>query len=105
MTDSVNFRRGDDSKAFGQNLLRINLSDPDGLLVNHSVSKAEIRFNPNVTKVYENPTFPLVVNLTSEESSNLSVGDNYAVMALWDEEGRKLTPEGGKIIKIGERKV
>ena len=101
----INFRRGDDSQAFGQNLLWINLSDPDGLLENHSISKAEIRFNPSVTKTFLNPVFPLVVNLTSEESANLSVGDNYAVMALWDELGRKLTPEGGKIIKIGERKV
>ena len=105
MADDVNLIRGDDSQAFGQNLLRINLQDPDGLLVNHSISKAEIRFNPSVAKVYENPVFPLLVNLTSEESGNLSVGDNYAVMKLWDELGRPLTPEGGKIIKIGERKV
>ena len=101
----TNLIKGDDSQAFGQNLLRITLSDPDGLLVNHSISKCEIRFNGCVTKTFENPQFPLVINLTSEESNKLSVGKNTAVMAVWDEDGRKLTPEGGQIIVIGAKKV
>lgn len=105
MTDNVNLISGDDSRAFGQNLLRITLSDPDGLLNNHSISRCEIRFCGCVTKVFENPVFPLIVNLTSEESEKLSVGNNTAVMAVWDEDGRKLTPDGGQIIKIGARKV
>lgn len=104
MTDN-NLIRGDSSTAFGQNLLRITLSDPDGLLVNHSISKCEIRFNGCVTKVIENPEFPLVINLTSEESDKLSVGKNTAVMAVWDENGEKLTTKGGQIILIGAKKV
>lgn len=104
MPDS-NLIKGDDSQAFGQNLLRITLSDPDGLLNNHRISRCEIRFSGCVAKVFENPVFPLIVNLTSEESERLSVGNNTAVMAVWDEDGRKLTPEGGQIIKIGARKV
>lgn len=105
MIDKSDLIRGDDSQAFGQNLLRITLSDPDHLLDRHTISKCEIRFNGCVTKVYENPEFPLVINLTSEESAKLSVGNNTAVMAVWDEEGRKLTPEGGQIINIGAKKV
>lgn len=97
--------KGDDSQAFGQNLLRITLSDPDGLLDRHSISKCEIRFNGCVTKTFLNPEFPLIINLTSEESNKLSVGNNTAVMAVWDEEGHKVTPAGGQIIKIGAKKV
>lgn len=104
MADS-NLIRGDDSQAFGQNLLRINLSDPDGLLNTHSISKCEIRFNGCVAKTFSNPEFPLIINLTSEESEKLSVGNNTAVMAVWDEDGRKLTPKGGQIIVIGAKKV
>ena len=104
MADS-NLIRGDSSTAFGQNLLRINLSDPDGLLVGHSISKCEIRFNGCVTKIIENPVFPLIINLTSEESDKLSVGKNTAVMAVWDENGQKLTAKGGQIISIGAKRV
>ena len=100
-----NLIRGDSSTAFGQNLLRITLSDPDGLLENHSISKCEIRFNGCVTKTIENPEFPLVINLTSEESDKLSVGNNTAVMAVWDENGQKLTTKGGQIVVIGAKKV
>jgi len=100
-----NLIRGDSSTAFGQNLLRITLSDPDGLLNNHSISKCEIRFNGCVTKTILNPEFPLVINLTSEESEKLSVGGNNAVMAVWDENGQKLTTKGGQIINIGAKRV
>lgn len=105
MADKSNLIRGDDSQAFGQNLLRITLIDNAHLLDNHKISRCEIRFNGCVTKVFENPEFPLIINLTSEESNKLSVGNNTAVMAVWDEDGRKLTPEGGQIIKIGAKKV
>ena len=106
MTEQTpNLIRGDDSQAFGQNLLRITLSDPDHLLDTHSISKCEIKFGGCVTKTFLNPVFPLVINLTSAESEKLDVGNNTAVMAVWDEDGRKLTPEGGQIINIGAKKV
>ena len=102
---NANLIKGDDSHAFGQNLLRINLRDEEGLLNDHTISKCEIRFSGCVTKVIENPVFPLIINLTSEESQKLSVGNNTAVMAVWDEDGRKLTAEGGQIIVLGAKKV
>jgi len=105
MADDVNLIRGDSSTAFGQNLMRITLSDPDGLLNNHTISKCEVRFHCGVIKQFEKPTFPLLVNLTSEESDRLSVGNNTASLALWDENGQKLTAKGGKIIVIGAKKV
>ena len=105
MTDNANLIRGDSSTAFGQNLIRITLSDPDGLLEHHSISKCEIRFNGCLTKTFMNPQFPLLVNLTSEESNKLSTGNNTAVMAVWDENGEKLTTKGGQILDIGAKKV
>ena len=96
---------GDNSAAFGQTLFTINLRDPDGLLKGHSISKAEVKVNGVVDKVYQNPEFPLRVNLTSEESIKLMAGENIAYLAIWDELGQKVTPEGGQIIRIGARKV
>jgi len=100
-----NMIQGDDSRAFGQNLLRVSLSDPDNLLENHSISKCEIRFNGCLIKSFENPQFPLLINLTSEESNKLAVGSSTATLAVWDENGQKLTAEGGQIIKVGARRV
>lgn len=101
----VDLTSGDDSQAFGQNLLRITLKDDDGLLNDHSISKAELKINGGVAKVYENPVFPLIINLSSSESEQLAIGQNMAYLAIWDEDGRKLTPEGGQIIVIGVKKV
>ena len=96
---------GDDSQAFDQNLLRIKLKDPDGLLNGHSISKAELKINGVLRKEYQNPVFPLLVNLTSTESEKLQAGQNIAYLAIWDEQGRKVTPEGGQIIRIGVKRV
>lgn len=101
----TNVTQGDNTAAFGQHLLRLLLRDPDGLLENHSISKCEVRFACGVIKRYENPTFPLTIDLTESESARLLVGDNTASLAVWDELGRKVTPEGGQIIKVGARKV
>ena len=103
--EDTNLIRGDDSQAFGQNLIRITLSDPDGLLEHHSISKCEIRFNGCLTKTIDKPTFPLLINLTSEESKKLTVGNNTAALAVWDEDGRKLTAEGGQIVVAGGQRV
>lgn len=104
-TQQTNLTQGDNTRAFGQHLLRISLRDPDGILERHSISKAEIRFACGLIKSFDKPTFPLLVDLTEEESQRLLVGDNTASLAVWDEEGRKVTPEGGQIIKVGARKV
>ena len=103
--EDTNLIKGDDSQAFGQNLIRITLNDPDGLLNNHSISKCEIRFNGCLSITIDKPVFPLLVNLTSEQSKKLTVGNNTAALAIWDELGRKLTAEGGKIVVVGGQRV
>lgn len=100
-----NLTQGDNTAAFGQHLLRITLNDPDGLLEHHSISKCEIRFACGLVKSFLNPVFPLVVDLTEQESQRMLVGNNTAVMAVWDEMGRKVTPKGGQLIVVGARKV
>lgn len=100
-----NLIQGDNTQAFGQHLLRISLLDPDGILEIHSISKAEIRFACGIIKSFDKPTFPLLVDLTEQESQMLLVGNNTASLAVWDELGRKVTPKGGQIIKVGARKV
>lgn len=101
----TNLIQGDNSAAFGQSLLRITLKDDSGLLNNHSISRCEIRFSGCMTKTINNPHFPLIINLTSEESSKLMAGNNKAYLAVWDEKGQKLTAEGGQVINIGAKKV
>lgn len=103
--ETENMIQGDNTAAFGQHLMRINLLDPDGLLVNHSISKCEIRFACGVKKSYQNPTFPLVIDLTEEESQKMLVGKNTATIAVWDELGRKVTPKGSQVLVVGARKV
>lgn len=101
----VDLIQGDNTQAFGQHLLRINLRDPDNILEGHSISKAEIRFACGLVKTFDKPTFPLLVDLTEQESQRMRVGNNTASLAVWDEKGRKVTPEGGQLIIVGARKV
>lgn len=100
-----NLTQGDNTAAFGQHLMSVILNDPDNILEGHSISKAEIRFACGLKKTYENPVFPLAIDLTEEESNRMLVGGNTASMAVWDELGRKVTPKGGQIITVGARKV
>lgn len=104
-TEENNLIQGDNTEAFGQHLMRVYLNDPDGVLVGHSISLAEIRFACGLKKSYKNPQFPLTIDLTEEESNKMLVGKNTATLAVWDEKGRKVTPKGGQEIKVGARKV
>lgn len=81
--------KGDDTGAFGQNFLKVNLSVPTG----HAVSKAEIKIGILEPIIINNPDFPLVINLTSEQTS-LLMNKNDVYMAVYDEEGRKATCKG-----------
>jgi len=101
----VDLIQGDNTQAFDQHLLRIDLRDPDNVLQGHSISKAEIRFACGVLKTFIKPTFPLLVDLTEQESQRMLVGNNTATLAVWDEKGRKVTPKGGQVITVGARKV
>ena len=80
--------KGDDSGAFGNNFITINLDNPLG----YPISKA-IFVCGCIKKTFENPVFPLVINFNSEETETLrSVNTCYLV--VYDSEGRQKTCKG-----------
>lgn len=80
--------RGDDTDAFGQKFITIELENVNELII----SKAEFRCG-NILKTFENPIFPIEVSLTSEETSQLQQ-NNICYLAIYDEQGRKHTCNG-----------
>ena len=83
------YYKGDDFNAFGEDWVEIELDFPEDWLI----SKAEFKVGNLPTMRFPNPIFPLVVNLTSEQSANLK-DVNTCYMAIYDEEGRKKTLDG-----------
>lgn len=79
--------RGDDTNAFGGNFLKISLNNPN----NKFISKAEFRCGA-VFKSFENPMFPLLINLNADETNKLQQ-ENKGYLAIYDELGRKKTIE------------
>ena len=80
--------RFDDTDAFGQEYMTINVTIPEGW----EVSKAEWRAG-SVLKTFENPVFPLNLVLSSEETGKLQ-NVNVCYLAIYDTQGRKQTCEG-----------
>lgn len=82
-------RKGDDTNAFDFGFLTVNLKDAE----QYTIYKAEIRIGI-LTKTIENPQFPLEISLNKEETMKLSTCGNDCFMAIYDEQGRKITCEG-----------
>lgn len=80
--------KGDNTRAFGNNLLRAYLNNPMG----YTISKAVFQCG-KIQKTFENPVFPLDINMTGAETNTLSY-QNECSMALWDEYGQKYTAHG-----------
>lgn len=78
----------DDTNAFNQNFLIIELENPTGL----AVSKAEFRCG-KIFKTFKNPVFPLEIDFSAEETELLNY-TNACYLAVYDEQGRKRTCEG-----------
>lgn len=99
MSNTIGIYKGDDTAAFGGLLVRIHLILPPEL-ENIPITKAVVSINVDcnlinndITKVYENPTFPLDINLNSTETKKLQ-SKNHLYLAVWDELGRKRTATG-----------
>lgn len=99
---SQNIYQGDNTAAFGGNFLTIDVSAGEGMPV-PLITKAELKIGC-FTKVIENPTFPLKINLTEEETTHLKT-ENTAYLAVWDNQGRKKTCEGSLIINTNPQRV
>ena len=95
--------RGDSTAAFSQNFLEICAEFPDDTWAER-VSKAEFKVGPLPVMTFENPVFPLTVNLTSEQTALLKdVNDCY--LAVYDENGLKQTCEGQLTVASRRRVV
>jgi hypothetical protein len=80
--------KGDDSGAFGNNFITINLDNPLG----YPISKA-IFVCGCIQKPFKNPVFPLRINLTSQETVKLR-SSNVCYLVVYDSEGRQKTCQG-----------
>ena len=80
--------RGDDTNAFGQKFITIELDNAEGL----GIYKAEFKCG-TILKTFENPIFPIDISLSAEETSKL-FQNNACYLAIYDEFGRKHTCSG-----------
>jgi hypothetical protein len=81
--------KDDDTGAFGNDFITINLNNP----LNYVVSKVEFIVNGGgciPPKFYENPVFPLKINFTREETSKF-LGVNVCRLRAYDENGLRKT--------------
>jgi hypothetical protein len=85
----ASINKGDNTGAFGNEFLRIYINNPSNMYI----QKAVVHINGNLEKEYYEPTFPLRVNFTGQETEMLSQV-NHCKLALWDEHGRRRTAEG-----------
>ena len=83
------YYKGDDFNAFGQEWALIEIDIPEEWII----SKAELKIGDLPKMTFNYPVFPLPVNLESYQTSNLK-DVNECYLAIYDEEGRKLTLNG-----------
>ncbi len=89
MADRIEeIRRGDDTGAYGNRFITIKLDNPN----NYVISKA-IFVCGCIQKTFENPVFPLTVNLNSQETEKLRA-TNVCYLVTYDSEGRQKTCKG-----------
>lgn len=89
MTENENaIYKGDNTAAFGNNFITINLINPLG----YTISKA-VFVCGCIKKPFDNPQFPLRVNFSSAETSMLKA-ENVCYLVVYDSEGRQKTCTG-----------
>lgn len=80
--------RSDDTDAFGSSFITINIETE----VNVTITKAVFQCG-TIKKVFDDPVFPLSIELTSQETKSLPA-NNLCYLAVYDENGKKRTCEG-----------
>ena len=80
--------RGDDTDAFGNSFITINLETESTITINKAIFQCG-----TIKKVFNDPIFPLSIELTSAETKGLPL-NNVCYLAVWDENNKKLTCEG-----------
>lgn len=83
--------RGDDTNAFGSSFITINLATT----LDVAITKAVFQCG-TLKKVFDNPTFPLQIELTALETRILPA-NNTCYLAVWDENNKKRTCSGSLV--------
>lgn len=96
---STTIFKGDDSDAFGRNLIRVNA--PKGI-EEGLISKCIFQCGC-YQQVIDTPTFPFYLNIPSEGSKKLSYA-NECYLQLFDKEGKRITLKGNLTI-LAEKQV
>ena len=95
--------RQDDSNSFGKTLLEIHAEFPDDTWAER-VTRADFKVGPLPVMSFENPVFPITINLTSAQTALLKdVNDCY--LAVYDENGLMQTCEGTLTLESHRRVV
>lgn len=81
--------QGDDTGAFNNTFLTIRANIPEGFIV----SKAKVKIGDLPIMTFDNPEFPIRINLTSAQTRQLKT-QNECYMAIYDSVGRKKTCNG-----------
>ena len=97
----ANITCGDNTGAFGGNFLTINLTNNTEQEI--TISKAVFACGP-IRLEFENPTFPLTINLTEEQTSQLGCKNN-CFLAVWDDQNRMHCCVGTISFNTNPRKV
>lgn len=80
--------RGDDSNAFGSSFITINLANSITVTITKAIFQCGV-----IKKIFNNPVFPLSIELTALETKELKA-TNTCYLAVWDENNKKRTCEG-----------
>ena len=83
----VTIYKGDDTNAFGNNLIQINLDGADGLTISKVIFQCG-----TLQKTYVRPKFPIFIDFSSDETKRLDE-DSVCYLQVFDEKGRRQTCE------------
>ena len=89
------FYRSDNTAAFGNNFITINLVNNP---LDVTVSRADFIVGC-LCKKYDNPEFPLIINFTPEELQKLDMV-NVGYLKVYDDQGRPKVCNGSVSFKI-----
>lgn len=88
MSTNLPIFKGDNTAAFGNNFITINIDNPQEFQISKAIFVCGC-----IQKSFENPVFPLVINLSSQETKKLS-SSNVCYFVVYDSEGRQKTCQG-----------
>ena len=91
--------RGDDTDAFGNSFITINLATTLDVTISKAVFQCGV-----IKKTFDNPIFPLQIELTALETKSLKA-DNTCYLAVWDEDNKKRTCSGSLIFNTQSQVV